>query len=168
MNNEFNELSKDINMPNIQVNKLNKQTINIIDTFLKNVNFNPLNNERLVFDNNIVGIYQGKFKKNAREIIFDARNYRRAQFKELFERLLLGLLYPVNYSDSWYIKYYIKGENEPRYQILSPLKEANLEEYIDTYLNNETEALAGSYFFFDAIPAEIERIKGIDNINIVD
>jgi hypothetical protein len=31
--NEFNELNKDINMPNIQANKLNKQTINQIDTF---------------------------------------------------------------------------------------------------------------------------------------
>jgi hypothetical protein len=41
-NNEFNELTKDINMPNIpttksnkHTTKLNKQTINSIDTFLK-------------------------------------------------------------------------------------------------------------------------------------
>jgi hypothetical protein len=39
-NNEFNELTKDINMPNIPANKLNRQTINKIDTFLKGVNGN--------------------------------------------------------------------------------------------------------------------------------
>jgi hypothetical protein len=69
----------------------------------------------------------------------------------------------ANYTYSWYIEYYIKGENEPRYQVLSPLNEGKLEEYIDTYLNNEVETLAGSYFFY-AIPADIESIKVIDNI----
>jgi hypothetical protein len=69
----------------------------------------------------------------------------------------------ANYTDSWYIEYNIKGENEPRYQILSPLNENKLEEYIDTYLNNEVDVLAGSYFFFDAIPDNIESIKVIDN-----
>jgi hypothetical protein len=54
-NNEFNELTKDINMPNIRANKKNRQTINTIDMFLKNENGNPLENERLVFDNNIIG-----------------------------------------------------------------------------------------------------------------
>jgi hypothetical protein len=39
-------------------------------------------------------------------------------------------------------------KNEPRHQILSPLNEGKLEFYIDVYLNNETEALEGSYFFF--------------------
>jgi hypothetical protein len=74
-NNEFNELTKDIRMSNIQANKLNRQTINKIDTFLKKVNGTPLNYERLVFDNNIVGTYQRKFRKeNAREIIFDTHN----------------------------------------------------------------------------------------------
>jgi adenylate kinase family enzyme len=111
-NNEFNELTKDINMPNIQANKLTRQTINNIDTFLKNINGTPLNNERLVFDNNIVGTYQRKFRKeNVREIIFDTHNYRRPQFKELLERLLLGLMSCANYTDSWYIEYNIKGEN---------------------------------------------------------
>jgi adenylate kinase family enzyme len=120
-------------MPNIQTNKLNRQTINKIDMFLKNIKGTPLNNERLVFDNNIVGTYQRKFKKeNAREIIFDTHNYRRAQFKELLERLLLELMSRANYTDSWYIEYNIKGENEPRFQILSPLNEGQLEEYIDT------------------------------------
>jgi hypothetical protein len=77
-NNEFNELTKDINMPYIHANKVNKQTINKIDTFLKGVNGTPLNNERLVFDNNIVGTYQRKFRKeNALEITFDTHNYRR-------------------------------------------------------------------------------------------
>jgi hypothetical protein len=69
----------------------------------------------------------------------------------------------ANYTDSWYIKYNIKGENEPRYQVLSPLNEGKLEEYIDTYLNNESDVLSGSYFFFDAVPADIESIKVIDN-----
>jgi hypothetical protein len=77
-NNEFNELTKDINMPNIQANKLNRQTIKKIDTFLKNIKGTPLNNGKLVFDNNIVGRNQGKFRKeNAREVIFDSHNYRR-------------------------------------------------------------------------------------------
>jgi hypothetical protein len=133
-NNEFNELTRNINMPNIPVNKLNRQTINRIDNFLKNVNGIPLNNERLVFDSNIVGTYQRKFKKeNAREIIFYTQGYRRDQFKELLERLLLGLMFRANYTESWYIEYNIKGESEPRYQVLSPLNENKLEEYIDTY-----------------------------------
>jgi hypothetical protein len=58
----------------------------------------------------------------------------------------------ANYMDSWYIEYNIKGENEPRYQILSPLNEGKLEESIDVYLNNESDVLYGSSFFFDAIP----------------
>jgi hypothetical protein len=70
--------------------------------------------------------------------------------------------YP-NYTDSWYIEYNVKGENESRYQILSPLNENKLEEYIDLYLNNQSEVLDGSYFFFDAIPAYIESIRVIDN-----
>jgi hypothetical protein len=70
----------------------------------------------------------------------------------------------ANYMDSWYIENYIKGENEPRYQILSPLNESKLEEYIDTYFNNEAKTLASSYFFFDAVPADIESIRIIDNI----
>jgi hypothetical protein len=68
---------------------------------LKGAIGNPLQNEKLVFDNNIVDIYQRKFKKeNAREIIFDTSKYRRPQFKELLERLLLGLMYRANYRDS--------------------------------------------------------------------
>jgi hypothetical protein len=70
--NEFNELTRNINMPSVSINKLTRQTINKIDTFLQNVNCNPLNNEKLVFDNNITGTYQRKFKKETpREIIFD-------------------------------------------------------------------------------------------------
>jgi hypothetical protein len=69
MNKEDNELTKDINMPNIPSNKLYRQTINRIETFLKNINGTPLQNERLVFDDNIVSTYQSKIKKeNAREI----------------------------------------------------------------------------------------------------
>jgi hypothetical protein len=100
-NNKFNELTKDVNMLNIPSIKVNRQTINTINTFLKNVNDNPLNNERLVFDDNIVGTYQRKFRKeNAREIIFDIHTYREDQFKELLEWLLLGLMTRANYPDS--------------------------------------------------------------------
>jgi hypothetical protein len=60
---EFNELTNDINIPTIPSNKYNRQTINQIDTFLKNVNGNQLQNESLVFDDNIIGTYQSKFKK---------------------------------------------------------------------------------------------------------
>jgi hypothetical protein len=69
----------------------------------------------------------------------------------------------ANYTDSWYIEYYIKGENEPRNQMLSPLNEGKLEEYIDIYLNNESNELDGFYFFFGAVPADIESIRVIDN-----
>jgi hypothetical protein len=76
-NNEFNELAKNINMPNIRGNQLNRQTITKIDTFLKGVNDIPLQNERLVSDDNIVGTYQRKFKnENAYEISFDTNKYR--------------------------------------------------------------------------------------------
>jgi hypothetical protein len=34
----------------------------------------------------------------------------------------------ANYRDSLYIEYNIKGENEPRYKVLSPLNEGKLEE----------------------------------------
>jgi hypothetical protein len=103
-NNKFNQLTRNINIPNIPVNKLNRQTINKIDTVLKGVNGAPLQNEKLVFDDNIVGTYRGKFKKeNAREIIFDTSKYRRPQFKELLERLLLELMSRANYTDSWFI-----------------------------------------------------------------
>jgi adenylate kinase family enzyme len=99
-NNEFNELTRNINMTNIPTNKRNRQTINKIDTFLNNENGNPLQNERLVFDNNIDGTYQRQFRKeNAREIIFDTYNYRRHQFKELLEKLLVGLMSRSNYTD---------------------------------------------------------------------
>jgi hypothetical protein len=78
MNNEFKELTRTINMPNVPANKLYRQTINKIDTFLKGVNGNRLQNEKLIFDNNITGTYQRKFnKKNAPEIIFDTSRYRR-------------------------------------------------------------------------------------------
>jgi hypothetical protein len=56
-NKEFNELTKNINMPNIPANKLNRETMNRIETFQKNVNGTPWQNERLIFDDNIVGIY---------------------------------------------------------------------------------------------------------------
>jgi hypothetical protein len=164
-NKEFNELTNNITMPNIPTNKLNRQTIHQIDTLLKNVNDNPLQNERLIFDDNIVGTYQNKFKKeNAREISFDTKKYRRAQFNELLERLLLGLMSRANYTDSLHIEYHVKGENEPRNQIISPLNEGKLEKYIGIYLNNESDVVEGSYFFFDAVPTAIESIKVIDHI----
>jgi hypothetical protein len=120
-NREFEELTRDINMPNIRPNQLNRKITDKIEILLKGVNVNPLQNEKLVFDDNIVGTYQHKFKKeNSREISFDTSNFRRLQFKELLEKLLLGLMNHANYTDSWYIEYNIRGENEPRYKILSP------------------------------------------------
>jgi hypothetical protein len=53
-------------------------------------------------------------------------NYKNNQFKELFETLLLGLMQKTNSGDSWYIEYNVKGEDEPRYQILSPMNEDKL------------------------------------------
>jgi hypothetical protein len=53
----------------------------------------------LVFDDNIVGTYKHKFKKeNAGEIIFDIKKYRRFQFKELLEKLLLGLIVLAHFT----------------------------------------------------------------------
>jgi hypothetical protein len=162
-NNKFNELTKDINSPNIPANKLNREIINRIETFLTNVNGKPLQNERLKFEYNFMGTYQRKFRKgNAREISFDTRNYRRVQYNELLERLFLELMSRANGMDSWYIKYHVKGENELQYQILSPLNKGKLEEYIDIYLNKESEVLEDSFFFFDAIPVDLESIKVID------
>jgi hypothetical protein len=51
--------------------------------------------------------------------------------------------------------------------VLSRLNEGKLEEYIDPYLKNQVETLAGSYFFFDAVPADIESNRVIDNSLIV-
>jgi hypothetical protein len=62
----------------------------------------------------------------------------------------------------------VKGEYELRYQILSPLNEGKLEEYIDIYLNNESDVLEGSYFFFESIPADIESNQVIDNTKYMD
>jgi hypothetical protein len=53
----------------------------------------------------------------------------------------------ANDTDSCYIDYIVKSENKTRYQILSPLKEEKLEEYINIYLNNESDELSRSYFF---------------------
>jgi hypothetical protein len=69
----------------------------------------------------------------------------------------------TNLGDSWYIEYSVKGEDEPRYQILSPMNEDKLLMYIDTYLTNEQYYIDGSYNFFDVLPLDIESIKVIDN-----
>jgi hypothetical protein len=66
-------------------------------------------------------------------------------------------------GDSWYIEYNIKDEDEPRYQILSPLNEDKLLMYINTYLKNEQYYIDGFYNFFDFLPLDIESIKIIDN-----
>jgi hypothetical protein len=68
-----------------------------------------------------------------------------------------------NLGDSWCVEYCVKGEDEPRYQILSPMNEDKLLMYIDTYLTNEQYYIDGSYNFFDVIPSEIKNIKIIDN-----
>jgi hypothetical protein len=66
-------------------------------------------------------------------------------------------------DDSWYIQYKVKDENELRYQVLSSMNEDRLKRYIDTYLVQEQGMLNGSYFFFDALPADIESIRVIEN-----
>jgi hypothetical protein len=62
-NKEFNELTKNSNIPNIPSNKLNRETISRIETFLKNRNGTLLQNEGLIFNDNIMGTYQCKFKR---------------------------------------------------------------------------------------------------------
>jgi hypothetical protein len=85
------------------------------------------------------------------------------QFNQFVEKLLLGIISCPYYSDTWYIEYHVKGENEIRDQILSPLNEGKLDEYIDIYLTNESDILDGSYFFVYASPADIESNKAIYN-----
>jgi hypothetical protein len=49
-----------------------------------------------------MGTYQRKCKKeNSREITFDTRHYRRAEFKELLGKLLLSFMAHANYTHSW-------------------------------------------------------------------
>jgi hypothetical protein len=127
MNNEFNELTRNINMPNVPANKLYRQTINKIDTFLKSVNGNPLQNEKLIFDNNITGTYQLKFtKENARELMFDTSRYRRNLFKELFYQKTRNDLLDQAHRTSMEIGHF-KSDNSA------------LENDVLTQLNNITE-----------------------------
>jgi hypothetical protein len=67
------------------------------------------------------------------------------------------------------LEYRIKNEEEPRYQILSPMNEDKLKIYIDTYLSSsDSEYIDGSYNFFDVIPSDIESIKIVDNTKYSD
>jgi hypothetical protein len=77
--------------------------------------------------------------------------------------LLQGLLNRGRLTDSWRIEYYAKNENEPRYQVLSPMNQDQLQIYIDNFLTQNQEIQEGSSNFFDAIPAEIEFIKFTDS-----
>jgi hypothetical protein len=51
-NNEFNKLTRNTNMSNVPANTLNRQATNKIEIFLKGFNSNPLQNEKLIFDDN--------------------------------------------------------------------------------------------------------------------
>jgi hypothetical protein len=73
--------------------------------------------------------------------------------------LLLRLLKKAKLADSWYIEYKVKDENEPRYQVLSPMSKYKLKQYIHIFLVQEQNIQDVSYFFFDALSADIESIK---------
>jgi hypothetical protein len=66
-------------------------------------------------------------------------------------------------GDSWYTEYKIKNENELRYQALPQMNEDKLKQHIDIYSVQMHDILDGSYFFFDALFADIESIRVIDS-----
>jgi hypothetical protein len=143
---------------------LSKNVIRNIDKFLNTIDGKKLDNEKLIYNQDIIG--SRKFSKiNAREFEINTNHYTQNQSQELFERLLLGLMNISHLGDSCYIEYKIKDEDEPRYQVLSPMNEDKLKIYIETYLNSGDGLLYidGSYNFFDVIPSEIESIKIVDN-----
>jgi hypothetical protein len=82
----------------------------------------------------------------------------------------LGLINVLHLGDSWYIEYKIKDDDEPRYQVLSPMNEDKLKINIENYLNSSDDPLYldGSYNFVDVIPSEIESIKIVDNTKYSD
>jgi hypothetical protein len=86
-----------------------------------------------------------------------------SQFKELLEKIFLGLLKKAKRGDSLYLEYIAKEENELRYQVLSPMNEDKLKQYIDIHLVQEQDLPGGSNFFFDAFPDDIESIRIIEN-----
>jgi hypothetical protein len=97
-------------------------------------------NEKLIYNEQINGAFQWKFRKQGgREFNTDMSHLTHSQFKELFEKLLLGLLKKAKLSDSWYIEYKIKDETGLRYQVLSPMNEHKLKDYINISLVQEPE-----------------------------
>jgi hypothetical protein len=149
----FNELTENINIPdsrpNTQQTKHLSKTVNRnINNFLSNINGQSNNNEKYKFNETFNSTFHRKFSRvNAKEFEINTKHYTKIQFKELFESLLLGLMSKTNLGDSWYNEYSIKGEDEPRYQILSPMNEEKLLMYIDTYLINDQYYIDGSYNF---------------------
>jgi hypothetical protein len=109
-------------------------------------------------------------KINAREFKINTKYYTHNQTKDLFARLLLGLINVSHLGDSWYIEYKIKDDDEPRYQVFSPINEDKLKIYIENYFNSSDDPLYidGSYNFFDIIPSMIESIKIVDNTKYFD
>jgi hypothetical protein len=53
-------------------------------------------------------------------------------------------------GDSWSIEDKVKNETESKCQVLLPMNEDKLVQYIDPYLIQEQEILDMSYFFFYA------------------
>jgi hypothetical protein len=89
-----------------------------------------IKNERIKFNKDIIGTFNRKFTKiNAREFEINTSHFTHNQYKELFERLLLGLINVSHLGDTWYIEYSIKGEEDSRYQRLSSMNEDKLKIY---------------------------------------
>jgi hypothetical protein len=123
-NKEYNDLTSNINIPDtpkkVQTKHLSNNVIRNIDKFLNTIDGKKLDNEKLRYNKDITGTQ--KFSKiNAREFEINTNHYTQNQNKELFERLLLGVINVSHLGDSWYIEYKIKNEDEPRYQVLSPM-----------------------------------------------
>jgi hypothetical protein len=77
--------------------------------------------------------------------------------------LLLDLLKKEKLEFCCYIEYKVKDENEPRYHVFPQLNEEILNQTICINLVQEKKILDEPYFFFDALPAEIESIDVIED-----
>jgi hypothetical protein len=77
--------------------------------------------------------------------------------------LLLGAFKNARRGDSLYIEDKIKDDDQPPYQVLSPMNGHKLKKYINNYLVEEHVRLDCSYFFFYALPADIKSNKIVDN-----
>ncbi|GMO19542.1 MAG: hypothetical protein Ta2E_10490 [Mycoplasmoidaceae bacterium] len=74
--------------------------------------------------------------ENGREFQVDTHRFSQSQLKGLLKRLFLGISNKSNLYNPWYIEYNVEGEQEPRYQVLSPMNQDKLETYITNYLEN--------------------------------